>query len=57
MRIGHKYFPIKEWWAFTDEEIDTKMAEDGALEWWRVWKPILQQIIEAAPAVPTGLEE
>jgi hypothetical protein len=30
---------------------------DGrALDWWRVWKPILKQIIEASPATPTGKE-
>jgi len=33
-----------------------QLEMDGktALKWWRNWKPILQQIIETAPAEATG---
>ena len=48
LQIGCENHTIGEWWAFDDDEIDA-MDED-ALDWWRVWKPILQQIIEVSPA-------
>jgi hypothetical protein len=54
LQIGCQNFAISEWWEFDDEAIN---AMDGrALDWWRVWKPILKQIIEASPATPTGKE-
>ena len=55
MQIGCERHKISDWWAFDDDRIDS--MDDRALEWWRKWKPILQNIIEASPAVPTGYKE
>ena len=55
MQIGCQRHAITDWWDFSDEEIST--MDSRALAWWRVWKPILQAIIEASPAVPTGYQE
>lgn len=52
MQIGCQFHTLAEWWAFNDEEISR--MDPRALGWWAVWKPILQQIIEASPAVPGG---
>ncbi|ANI14447.1 hypothetical protein A9C11_10835 [Pseudomonas citronellolis] len=52
MQIGCQFHTLAEWWAFNDEEISR--MDSKALAWWTVWKPILQQIIEASPAVPGG---
>jgi len=49
MQIGCQQHGITDWWAFLDDEISS--MDDGALAWWAVWKPILQQIIKASPAV------
>ena len=54
LQIGCERHAIAEWWEFDDERIQA--MDDGALEWWRKWKPILQQIIEAGPAEPTGAQ-
>lgn len=50
--IGCQQHKITDWWGFTDGQI-ADMAT-GALEWWKTWKPILQQIITLSPATPTG---
>ena len=55
MQIGCQRHMIAEWFEFSDEEIAP--MDDGALDWWRVWKPILQSIIAASPAEPTGAEQ
>ncbi|WP_288080674.1 pentapeptide repeat-containing protein [Pseudomonas sp.] len=55
MQIGCQFHTIAEWWAFSDGEI-AKM-DSLALDWWCIWKPILQKIIEASPAVPGRKEE
>lgn len=55
MQIGCQRHLIAEWWAFSDEEISR--MDSRALEWWKVWKPILQAMIAASPAVPTGYVE
>ena len=55
MQIGCQRHMIAEWFEFSDEEITS--MDDGALDWWRVWKPILQSIIAASPAEPTGAEQ
>ena len=55
MQIGCQRHPIAAWWEFDDEQIQ-EMDRKNALKWWRTWKPILQQIIEASPAEPTGCE-
>jgi hypothetical protein len=52
MQIGCQRHPLKDWWKFDDEEIDSMSG--SALEWWRVWKPILRKIIKTSPALPTG---
>jgi hypothetical protein len=43
MAIGCEQHNIDEWMNFSDEEID-KMDTD-ALQWWKVWKPRIQQLI------------
>ncbi|MCY1493841.1 Pentapeptide repeats (8 copies) [compost metagenome] len=52
MQIGCQFHTLAEWRAFNDEEISS--MDPKALTWWSVWKPILQQIINASPAVPGG---
>ena len=54
MQIGCKNYPILEWWGFDADTIDN--MDSGALDWWKQWKPILQQIIDVSPAVATGYE-
>lgn len=54
LQIGCENHAISEWWEFDDETIAA--MDTGALDWWRVWKPIFQQIIETSPATPTGKE-
>ena len=51
IQIGCRRHEIEAWWAFSDDEIDEMAPE--ALDWWRRWKPLLQQIIETSPAIPT----
>lgn len=53
MQVGCQRHKIDDWWSFNDDRI---IAMDGkkALEWWRIWKPILQQIIAESPATATG---
>ena len=54
LQIGCENHTITDWWSFDDRTINA--MDHGALKWWRVWKPILKQIIETSPAVPTGLK-
>ena len=44
LAIGCQQHPIETWWSFDDDTI-AKM-DQGALLWWKKWKPVLQQIIE-----------
>lgn len=53
MQIGCQRHAIKDWWEFDDKQI-AQMDGRAALKFWRKWKPLLQQIIEASPAEPTG---
>jgi len=53
MQIGCQRHVIADWWAFDDHAI-AGMDGEKALEFWRSWKKILQHIIEASPAKPTG---
>ena len=55
MQIGCQLHLITEWWAFTDAEISRMDSQASA--WWAIWKPILQTIITASPAVPGGAEK
>ena len=43
LAIGCQQHAITRWWEFTDNEIAGMDAK--ALAWWKVWKPLLQQII------------
>ena len=52
LQIGCQRHPIEDWWSFSDERI--AQMDSAALEWWGRWKPVLQQIIAASPAEPTG---
>jgi hypothetical protein len=45
MKIGCRNHSIKDWEAFTDEQIAD--MDTGALAWWKVWKPIIFAIINA----------
>jgi len=54
LQIGCKNYAIAEWWGFSDDVINS--MDNGALEWWKIWKPILMQIITINPATPTGHE-
>jgi len=46
IQIGCRNYSRAEWFAFNDDEIDE--MDEYALKWWRIWKPILQQILEDA---------
>ena len=50
MQIGCQLHTLAEWWAFSDDEIGR--MDSQALAWWKVWKPILKQIVEVSPATP-----
>ena len=52
LQIGCQQHNIAEWWEFDNNRI-LEMDGKTALKWWRTWKPILQQIIETAPAEAT----
>jgi hypothetical protein len=52
LQIGCHRHAIEQWWQFTDEEISKMDSE--ALGWWNKYSPIIKQIIELSPAVPTG---
>ena len=49
MCIGCQQHSLAEWWAFSDETIDS--MESNALSWWKIWKPILQEITKQSPAI------
>ena len=49
LNIGCQSHTILEWQNFDDDAI-SKM-DNGALDWWKKWKPILMNIIEASPAL------
>jgi hypothetical protein len=52
LSIGCQQHSIEDWWEFSDHKIRA-MDRMRALNWWRKWKPILQQILEMSPATPT----
>ena len=49
LNIGCQSHTILEWQNFDDETI-SKM-DNGALDWWRKWKPILMNIIKVSPSL------
>ncbi len=56
MQIGCEQHAIEDWWGFDDATISDMNSK--ALEWWKAWKPILQQIIATSPATqPNSKEE
>jgi hypothetical protein len=52
LQIGCQRHLITEWLAFSDEEISR--MDSKALSWWKIWKPILMNVIEVSPANPTN---
>ena len=54
LQIGCQRHLIAEWQAFSDEEI--RRMDSQALTWWKIWKPILMNIIEVSPANPTKVD-
>jgi len=44
LQIGCRRHKIEEWKSFSDEEIAE--MDDGALEWWKKFRPIVFNIIE-----------
>jgi len=42
IEIGCERYLAKDWWKFSDEKIS--QMDTGALEWWKIWKPILKKI-------------
>ena len=56
IQIGCERHSIKDWWSFSETEID-RMDEGTSLRWWGVWKSKLQKIIKRSPAKPTGHKE
>jgi hypothetical protein len=54
LQIGCQRHLIAEWQAFSDEEICR--MDSQALTWWKIWKPILMNIIEVSPANPTKVD-
>ncbi len=42
IEIGCKRYLAKDWWKFDDETIED--MDCGALDWWKVWKPIIKKI-------------
>ncbi len=51
LNIGCKSYTINEWGNFTNKEIS--VMDNGAVEWWTKWKPIIMQIIKMSPAEST----
>jgi uncharacterized protein YjbI with pentapeptide repeats len=56
LQIDKWRHPITDWWRFDDEQI-SGFYNEKFTNWWRKWKPLLQQIIETSPATPTGREK
>ncbi|SOE49095.1 pentapeptide repeat-containing protein [Orrella dioscoreae] len=52
MQIGCQHHTLERWWGFSDDCI--RRMDERALEWWRKWKPVIQQIVAMSPAVPGG---
>jgi hypothetical protein len=44
IKIGCKSHTKEQWDKFTDAEIS--QMDNGALEWWKIWKPILMAMYE-----------
>lgn len=55
IQIGCQRHFISEWMKFDDNRI-FEIGGTAFLNWWRKWKPVIQQIIEMSPAEPTKSE-
>ena len=55
IQIGCEKHSIGDWMAFDDARIRL-MDGKFAVEWWAKWKPIITQMIEAAPCYSTNAE-
>ena len=49
LNIGCQSHTVKEWQEFSDDVISE--MDNGALEWWTKWKPVIMNIIEISPAL------
>ena len=56
LQIGCERHEIEDWWKFSDAAI-RQMDGRRALDWWKIWKPILRKIIKYSPAESTGFKE
>lgn len=45
LKIGCEEHTIEDWQEFSDKRI-IQMDGKSALEWWRIWKPILMNMAE-----------
>ena len=46
MKIGCELHSTREWMEFNDSEISR--MDDGALDWWRLWKTPIMAIVNAS---------
>ena len=51
LNIGCRSYTIDEWNNFTNKQVSD--MDNGSLEWWSKWKPIIMQIIKMSPAEST----
>jgi hypothetical protein len=49
LNIGCQTHTIEDWFDFSDDEISS--MDNEALVWWKVWKPILKNIIDVSPGI------
>ena len=54
LNIGCRSYTIDEWNNFTNKQVSD--MDNGSLEWWSKWKPIIMQIIKMSPAESTSKE-
>ncbi|MFZ6045986.1 hypothetical protein ACFW0H_07660 [Pseudomonas sp. CR3202] len=47
---GHKRSE-QEWWSLDDDQASALVD----LDWWKTWKPLLQQTIAVSPAIPAAI--
>lgn len=52
MQISEQLHELERWWNFTDDGITS--LNEPSLEWWKKWKPVIQQIVELSPAMPSA---
>jgi len=52
--IGCKFHKAEEWFNFTDDEINEMDKNQNVSEWWKIYKPIIQGIVNSIPDYPKG---